>query len=219
MKIVVADELKNSCPQFMGIAILATVKNSDFNADLWQDIDLFIEQYRAKYTIEEIKKNSAIDATRQAYKTLGKDPNRYRPSSESLCRRIVKEKSLYKVNTLVDLINLVSMSSGYSISGFDINKVEGDVLTLGIGKADEPYEGIGRGLLNIEFLPVYRDLQGGIGTPTSDNERTKLDADSIQMLTIINSFNGIEGLDAASKNMIDLLKKYADAKISDHFFF
>ena len=45
--------------------------------------------------------------------------------------------------------------------------------TLGVGKAGEPYEGIGRGTINIEGLPVYRDQIGGVGTPTSDNERTK----------------------------------------------
>ena len=35
---------------------------------------------------------------------------------------------------------------------------------LGIGKSGEPYEGIGRGELNIEGMPVYRDAMGGIST-------------------------------------------------------
>ena len=30
---------------------------------------------------------------------------------------------------------------GYSIGGFDADKFEGDTLTLGVGKAGEPYEG------------------------------------------------------------------------------
>ena len=67
------------------------------------------------------------------------------------------------------------LSKDYSIGGFDADKFVGDTLTLGVGRAGEPYEGIGRGLLNIEGLPVYRDAEGGVGTPTSDNERTKND--------------------------------------------
>mgnify|MGYP000747919632 CR=1 FL=1 len=82
----------------------------------------------------------------------------------------------YQIDTLVDLINLVSIRYGYSIGGFDADKIQGDTLVLGIGKSGEPYEGIGRGELNIEGMPVYRDAMGGIGTPTSDNERTKLEA-------------------------------------------
>lgn len=89
---------------------------------------------------------------RQAYKRLGKDPNRYRPSSEALRRRILRELPLYKVDTLVDLINLVSIRSGYSIGGFDADKIAGGSLVLGVGREGEIYHGIGRGELNIAGL-------------------------------------------------------------------
>ena len=87
---------------------------------------------------------------------------------------------LYQIDTLVDLINLVSLRTGHSIGGFDTDKIQGTHLELGIGKAGEPFEGIGRGVLNIEGLPVYRDSFGGIGTPTSDHERTKMDHNLIE---------------------------------------
>ena len=86
---------------------------------------------------------------------------------------MLQGKELYQIDTLVDLVNLASIAFGYSIGGFDADKFVGDTLTLGIGREGEPYEGIGRGMLNIAGLPVYRDAQGGVGTPTSDNERTK----------------------------------------------
>ena len=82
-----------------------------------------------------------------------KDPNRYRPSSEALRRRILRELPLYKVDTLVDLINLVSIRSGYSIGGFDADKIAGGSLVLGVGREGEIYHGIGRGELNIAGLP------------------------------------------------------------------
>ena len=61
----------------------------------------------------------------QAYKRLGKDPNRYRPSAEALRRRILRGLPLYKIDTLVDIVNLVSIRSGYSIGGFDADKIVG----------------------------------------------------------------------------------------------
>lgn len=142
---------------------------------------------------------------------MGKDPNRYRPSAEALCRRIVRGLPLYQIDTLVDIINLVSIRTGYSIGGFDAHKIKGDTLTLGVGMPDEPYEGIGRGVLNIEGLPVYRDDEGGIGTPTSDHERTKIDIGTTSFLALINGYSGKEGLTEAVAYMQSLLREYANS--------
>lgn len=212
MRIIVSEEIKNACPQFAGIAVAATVKNTLFCKDLWRQIDEFTVRYRETYTTDSIKDMVTIRATREAYKKCGKDPSRYRPSGEALCRRILRGIALYQIDTLVDLINLVSIRFGYSIGGFDSDKFEGDVLTLGIGKADEPYEGIGRGMLNIEGMPVYRDAIGGVGTPTSDHERTKLSLETTHLLAIINGYSGKEGLQEAAEYMVELLKEFASAE-------
>ena len=212
MEIIVSEEIKNACPQFAGIAVSATVKNIPYSEELWRKIDEFTVRYREVYTTDSIKDMVTIRATREAYKKCGKDPSRYRPSGEALCRRILRGMPLYQIDTLVDLINLVSIRYGYSIGGFDADKFEGDTLTLGIGKAGEPYEGIGRGELNIEGMPVYRDAIGGIGTPTSDNERTKLGLETTRLLAIINGYSGKEGLRDAANYMVELLKEFASAE-------
>ncbi|MDE6179925.1 MAG: hypothetical protein K2G02_02120 [Phocaeicola sp.] len=219
MKIEVSEEIKKACPLFAGIAVSATVKNSAYCDSLWKKIDEFTMRYREMYTTDSIKEMITIRATREAYKKCGKDPSRYRPSGEALCRRILRGIPLYQIDTLVDLINLVSIRYGYSIGGFDSEKIQGDRLVLGIGKAGEPYEGIGRGILNIEGMPVYRDIMGGIGTPTSDNERTKLDLDTTHLLAIINGYSGKEGLQEAADYMIELLKEFADAQDEELIYF
>jgi DNA/RNA-binding domain of Phe-tRNA-synthetase-like protein len=191
---------------------MAKVKNTPYSDALWKLIDEFTLRYREKYTTDSIKEMASIRATREAYKKCGKDPSRYRPSGEALCRRILRGLPLYQIDTLVDLINVVSIQSGYSIGGFDADKIQGETLVLGIGKAGEPYEGIGRGELNIEGMPVYRDAVGGIGTPTSDHERTKLGLETTHLLTIINGYSGKDGLMDAADYMVQLLKDYASAE-------
>ena len=64
-------------------------------------------------------------------------------------------------------------------------------------------------MLNIEGLPVYRDSQGGIGTPTSDNERTKMSLDTTHILALVNGYGGMEGLSEAAQMIQELLVKYA----------
>ena len=187
------------------------VCNSEPDERLWQEIADEEKAVRETVKLEQINKWLPIQATRQAYKRLGKDPNRYRPSSEALRRRILRELPLYKVDTLVDLINLVSIRSGYSIGGFDADKIAGGSLVLGVGREGEIYHGIGRGELNIAGLPVYRDAVGGVGTPTSDEERTKIGLDTTHLLMIINGYSGLEGLEAAGKYAVGLLSKYVSA--------
>ena len=212
MNIIVSEKIKTACPHFAGVAVSAFVENTERNDVLWDRMTSFAETYRAAHSTEAIKKNEAVAATRAAYKALGKDPNRYRPSSEALCRRIVRGLPLYRVNTVVDLLNFVSLRTGYSIGGFDADKISGDTLTLGVGEAEEPYEGIGRGMLNIEHMPVYRDAIGGIGTPTSDNERTKLDVESCHLLAIVNGYDGGIQFPETLRMMEELLREFAGCR-------
>ncbi|MFT6320539.1 MAG: DNA/RNA-binding domain of Phe-tRNA-synthetase-like protein [Granulosicoccus sp.] len=159
-------------------------------------------------SVEDISKIPSIQSSRIGYKSLGKDPARYRLSAEALLRRVVKGKGLYQVNNVVDLLNLTSVKSGFSIGGYDANKIEGDV-QLSIGKANEPYEAIGRGDLNIEFLPTFRDQNGPFGSPTSDSVRTMVTPKTQQFLMPIFNFGGHENLEEVMRDAISLLEKYA----------
>lgn len=219
-QLTLSEELKSHCPEYRGAAVYAEVINTPFSEGLWQEIDIFTQELRANETTDGIKQQPAIAATREAYRRCGKDPSRYRPSAEALRRRLLRGLELYRIDTLVDLINLVSLRTGYSIGGFDADKIQGTDLCLGIGRASEPFEGIGRGVLNIEGLPVFRDAVGGIGTPTSDNERTKMDVGTRHILAIINGYDGdTTRLQQAAEMTQELLKKYASSDGGSIYYF
>ena len=213
MNIIVSPNIRSVCPDFVGAAVEAWVQNTSYCSELWVDIKAICEDCRNRFTTVSIKEVPAIEATRRVYRACGKDPSRYRPAAEALIRRIVQGKELYQIDTLVDLINLASMKYGYSIGGFDADKFVGDTLTLGVGEPGEPYEGIGRGMLNIEGMPVYRDEHGGVGTPTSDNERTKIDISTTHVLILINGYDGnVETVGANADFLKSLLERYANAQ-------
>ena len=210
MRVIVSEEIAQVCPVFVGACLDAQVVNSTYSEPLWHDIHQLEERLRQQLTTESVKELPSIAATRAIYKRCGKDPSRYRPASEQLIRRMLQGKELYQIDTLVDLINLASIAYGYSIGGFDADKFVGDTLTLGIGRAGEPYEGIGRGMLNIEGLPVYRDAQGGVGTPTSDHERTKITLQTTHLVVLINGYDGNEQRVVDNASYIQqLLRQYA----------
>lgn len=212
VKIEIGEEIRRAAPELHIVAIEADVANPSTPDALWDMLEEASADIQKAYPLASVNKRPAINATRKAYKALGKEPNRYRPSAEALCRRIINGKGLYRLTTLVDIINLVSIRSGYSIGGFDASKIEGEVLKLGRGCEGEEFEAIGRGPLNIAGLPVYRDALGGVGTPTSDCERTKLTEATTRLLMVINIY-GEEMPEAEVEDLsISLLSKFADAR-------
>lgn len=220
MKVLVSQEIENVCPEFVGACVEAEVVNTPYNEELWHEIESLCGKFTTEMTTESLKEITSIAATRRVYKACGKDPSRYRPASEALIRRVLQGKSLYQRDTLVDLVNLASIAFGYSIGGFDADKFVGDTLTLGIGKEGEPYEGIGRGMINIHGLPVYRDDKGGVGTPTSDHERTKMTIDTRHLVVLINGYDGDEQRVRKNAEYIQtLLKKYCQSDGGTYFIY
>ena len=214
----VSQEIESVCPEFVGACVEAQVVNTPYCEELWQEIEALGERFRSELTTESLKDITSIAATRRVYNACGKEPSRYRPASEALIRRMLQGKELYQRDTLVDLVNLASIAYGYSIGGFDADKFVGNTLTLGIGREGEPYEGIGRGLLNICGLPVYRDAKGGVGTPTSDNERTKMTLDTRHLVVLINGYDGNEQRVRENAEYIQqLLRKYCQSDGGSYF--
>ncbi len=199
------------CPEARIGLISATVVNEPTCDALWAEIEAASEEIRQRYELLAINERPAIAGTRRLYRALGKDPSRYRVSSEALCRRIIRGLGIYRLTTLIDVVNLVSIKSGYAISGLDRDCIVGDTLTMSVGTADDFFEGIGRGELNIEGMPVYRDAAGPIATPTSDEERTKFTDKTCHVQININAFAPEMPIEEAVDWMASLLEKYAYA--------
>ncbi len=209
-EILISNELAEKVPQLELACIECDVVLQPFNNELWNEIQNKIAELNKTLGVEAIKEIPAIAASRKAYKACGKDPLRYRLSAEALLRRIVNRNEIYQINNVVDLLNFVSISTGFSIGGYDVEKINGDVV-FGIGREGEPYTGIGRGELNIQGMPVFRDSKGAFGTPTSDSERTSVTDQTKRFLMIIIDYAGSPQLAEATAFAKELLEKYAQA--------
>jgi DNA/RNA-binding domain of Phe-tRNA-synthetase-like protein len=210
LEISISAELKSRCPKLRLGCILADVLVEESGSALLSKIDSGIELIQQSLTIEEISKIPSIEASRKAYRVCGKDPARYRLSAEALLRRVVSGKGLYRINNLVDQLNLISISTGFSIGGYDADQIHGDIC-FGIGYTDEPYTGIGRGELNIENLPVFRDELGAFGTPTSDSSRIEITNQTLRFLMILIDFGADNQLESAKQMAISLLKEHCQS--------
>ena len=187
-------------------AVSVTTDNADLRAALEAEETRRLESLGDR-AVSEVPQ---IAAARKAYRAFGKDPARYRVSSEALMRRLVKSRGIYRINSVVDTNNLISLRCGHSIGAFSAELLEPPVV---FRKAlpGETYEAIGRGPMNIEFLPVFADARGPFGSPTSDSERTKITENTQTLLMAIIAFGEDDELTASVAWAAERLKTYCAA--------
>ena len=191
-KITLDKQLQEKVPGYCLAIMSFDTEVTPTQESLKQEMEQLEKEMMEQLTLETLLKEPRIAAARAGYKALGKDPSRYRLSTEALLRRLIKGNGLYFVNNAVDIGNVLSARTQRSVAVLDEDKIQGDIL-IRIGQ-DEPYEGIGRGNINIENIPVYCDEVGPFGTPTSDTPRTRITEETKTILLFITSFNGTDGL-------------------------
>lgn len=212
MEIIIEPALKKAIPQTSLGIIEYEVSVVRSSIELQLELTENLQQLAKKYDLSEIVTIPAIHATREAYKTLGKSPSSYRNAAEAMLRRIVKGNGLYQINNIVEINNIMSTTSGFSIGSYDYQQVTEPIY---FKKADPKasYQGIGKEELNIEFLPTLYDEQGPFGNPTSDSQRTMIKNGKRHIFSVVYSFSGEQGLKKLLANYQHLLSRYTDAII------
>ncbi len=121
---------------------------------------------------------------RDLYRALGLDPTKTRPASEALLRRVLQGRPLYRVNSLVDAMNLCSLTTLVPFGVYDRGRIVAPVM-LRFGSVGEGYEGIGRGRVGVEGKPVLVDRDGPFGNPTADSLRTSVGHGTTKALVVL----------------------------------
>jgi DNA/RNA-binding domain of Phe-tRNA-synthetase-like protein len=208
MGLTIDDGLKAKCPKTTLGCVTAEVEAPASPGALIAELNNCEQSVLGLAEPRAVLESPQILATRAAYKALGKDPARYRGSAEALLRRVIAGKGLPRINTVVDIINLVSVESRLPIGLYDLAHLQGDIV-FRAGRAGETYKGIGKYDLNLEGLPVFCDALGPHGSPTSDSERTMVTSETKRVIAIIISFGGKQGLDPWTQRMSKLFAQYA----------
>ena len=211
MQITIDAKLKAKCPRTALACVTARVQPGA------SPVPLLGEMNHRELEIQELPfprgvlESPQVETVRKAYKALGKDPSRYRGSAEALLRRIVAGKGFPQINAVVDAINLVSVESRLPIGLYDLAHVTGEII-FRAGLAGETYKGIGKYDLNLEGIPLFADTAGPHGSATSDSERTMVTAETKEILAVIISFAGADGLERWAQRMSALLTQHAAAQ-------
>jgi DNA/RNA-binding domain of Phe-tRNA-synthetase-like protein/ureidoglycolate hydrolase len=169
-------------------------------AALGEEGDRLAQDLVRQYGQEAPGDVAALKPVRDLYKGLGIDPTKTRPSSEALLRRVLAGKPLYRINSLVDALNLCSLRTLVPFGAYDRARIAGP-LVVRTGHAGEGYEGIGRGRISVEGRPVLADREGAFGNPTADSLRTRIVPGTTRALVVLYLPPSME--DAAIARLLD----------------
>ncbi len=155
-----------------------------------------------------------IRGSRAAYKAFGRNPGRYRVSSEALLRRVRRGDELYHINSVVDVNNLISVESGLSVGSYNLDDINGPIV-LRKAAAGEGYQGIGKDFLDLENLLVLSDQAGIFGSSMSDSTRAMVTEATTRVLVVIYCFENAIDLDALLNRAKEAFTTYAGAQHID----
>ncbi|MCM3007040.1 B3/B4 domain-containing protein [Priestia koreensis] len=206
MEISLTNHIKTLIPNFIvsviryqGITVSTSPQMIQGRLRLFQESIFFELQDQSVTSVPEIAE------WRQLFKQSGTDPSKYRPSIESLYRRIQKQTYLPTVNSAVDINNFFSLKYKIPIGIYDLNNLKGDVV-IDIGGESDSYIGLNNRDLTLSNKIISRDEIGAFGSPYVDSNRSPVDhttTDAIQILYLPPSIDRGEAnkLTASLENM------------------
>lgn len=181
------------------------------NEDFWNYMDAeVLPQVRTFIEGKGWGEIPGIRGSRAVYKAFGRNPGRYRVSSEALIRRVRRGDELYHINTVVDVNNLISVKSGLSVGSYDLDKVHGPV-TLRKAMQGEGYTGIGKEFLDMENMLVLADEEGIFGSTMSDSTRAMVTENTKNVLVVIYCFESDIDLEKLLEEGKKAFERFADA--------
>jgi DNA/RNA-binding domain of Phe-tRNA-synthetase-like protein len=167
----------------VGLLALDGVQVRQSDAALDAEVDRLCASFRERHGEGRSSEVPGVADARTLYKALGIDPTKTRPSNEALLRRALKGEALYRINTLVDALNLVSLREQLPFGLYDLARLQ-PPLVLRRGEPGEAYEGIRKGAVNVEGRPVLVDARGPFGNPSSDSLRTSITLETREALVV-----------------------------------
>ena len=217
MKFKISEKIFEKYPTLnVGVVIAKNIDNSKENDEIQEKIKDIIIEMRKKIDPEKVSKIPSIKKWREIYKSFGAKPYEYRNSAEALLKRILK-KDLYKINSLVDIYNYISIKYSSTVGGEDINKIKGDLI-LDFANGDEEFIPLGEKQNQPPWKGevVYKDNLGIICRCWNwrEGDRTKLMKTTKKAILVIENLlpeeknkliNGLE-------EMKLMIQRYCDAK-------
>jgi DNA/RNA-binding domain of Phe-tRNA-synthetase-like protein len=218
LEIQLSSEIISKIPNFkLGVIEYKNITVGDSPQMVKGRLQLFQESIYFDLENKNLTDLPGIQEWRGIFKTLGKDPNRYRHSAEALYRRVQKQNYLTTVQSAIDINNFFSLQYQVPIGIYDTDQLR-DPITIEIAKTGEEYLGLNGRMNSLENLIVSADQLGPFGSPFVDSNRAPVTETTKNALQII-YLQPSTAVESAEKLTESLMKMFIQIHGGDANFF
>lgn len=121
-----------------GVVLAYDVKNGDSPPELTAMLREAEASLRESVDLEKLADHPRIASWRDAYRSFGAKPSKFRSSIEAMTRRALRNQELPSINALVDIGNALSLKHLVPTGGHAIDVVSEDI-ALRPAKGDETF--------------------------------------------------------------------------------
>ena len=169
-------------------------------------------------SLAALRETPEIQAFRAVYRAVGANPNRHVPACQRLLELAWTRRDLPRVNSLVDLYNLVSVDNLLSVGAHDLGRVRLPI-RLAITPQDETFTPLGSTAVSRakqgEF--VYLDATGRVICRLDhvQAEFSKITTETISAVVILQGTRAHDParVAEASRALIDLARQHCGAMV------
>jgi DNA/RNA-binding domain of Phe-tRNA-synthetase-like protein len=139
----ISDEVFAKFPGYTrGVVLAHGITNKESADELVTMLRSEEESLRRRVDAETLAQHPRIASWREAYRSFGAKPTKFRPSMEAMTRRVLRNEELPSINALVDIGNIVSLRHLAPAGGHAIDVLTEDI-ALRPATGDEVFTALG----------------------------------------------------------------------------
>ncbi len=112
---------------FVGVVVAKGIDNSKKYPEIEKMLDESIVLAEKKFLDKKVKEDAAIIPYREAFRTLGINPNKFQCSVEAMFNRVAKGGKIPHINPLVNLNNAISLRHTLPMGTHDLSLSDEDI--------------------------------------------------------------------------------------------
>jgi DNA/RNA-binding domain of Phe-tRNA-synthetase-like protein len=219
---MISDEIFAQFPGYVrGVVVANGVDNTNSNNDLKKMLRDAEHSLRNELNIENLTEHPQINSWREAFRSFGAKPGKFRSSIEAMTRRVLREEELPSINPLVDIGNILSLRHLVPTGGHAIDDITEDIslrhatgeeefIPFGSDKMEHPLPGeiiFTEGNTVLTRRWSWRQAKHTLTLPTT--KAIEFNIDGLPPVTI----NQVESI---CKELMDMIDKFCGGKIRYH---
>ncbi len=139
----IADEVFRVLPTLcVGVVTAHGIDNTGAHTEVDAMLDEAVADAKRRLEGMNASDDPRVQPYRKAFHALGMSPSRYPSSNIALLRRVVKGKALWKVNPVVDLGNVISITYALPLGAHALETPD-EKLCLRFSRADDVFVALG----------------------------------------------------------------------------